>query len=196
MKTSNLQAHASDPKDHLMVWVVGFASFLRNHQREIAAKFWVTNTKRFESTDLELFLLTYVWDSTTHWFPRVFLVFFCCWPMGFLLDKKSSDRFVKRTPWKANGWYFVGWSFFSPDIFRFGRLVVPCPRRPYSAWPYPLQAGGDAEEIGDFCSKRFYLPGLLTWHLFQQGLEDDVPFNNRWRCTFPNASIPYVVAEW
>jgi len=60
VKTSNLQAHASDPKDHLMVWVVGFASFLRNHQRKIAAKFWVTNTKRFESTDLELFLLTYV----------------------------------------------------------------------------------------------------------------------------------------
>lgn len=69
MKTSNLQAHASDPKDHLMVWVVGFAvdlffggvaSFLRNHQRKIVAKFWVTNTKRFESTDLELFLLTYV----------------------------------------------------------------------------------------------------------------------------------------
>ena len=49
VKTSNLQAHASDPKDQLMVWVVDFAvdlyfgreaSFLRNHQRKIAAKFW------------------------------------------------------------------------------------------------------------------------------------------------------------
>ena len=73
----------------LTFFLGGFASFVRNHQRKIAAKFWVTNTKRFESTDLELFLLTYVWDSTTHVLTNgCFLCFFCCWPMGFFVGQK------------------------------------------------------------------------------------------------------------
>lgn len=62
-----------------------------------------------------------------YWPMGVSCVFFVVDQWGFLLDKKSSHRF-ERISWKANDWYFVGWSFFSPDIFRFGRLVVPIPK--------------------------------------------------------------------
>ena len=186
-----------------MVWVVGFAvdlffggeaSFLRNHQRKMGCqvlgneyqKIWIN---RFGVVLVDLCLrlhnplistgVSCVFFVVDHW------VF--CWtknhPIGLWLDPKAKD------------WYFVGWSFFSPDIFRFRRLGYSCWGDLTAHGRILCRRGEMLQEIGDFFQRDVTFLDLLTSHLFQEGLEDDVPLIQV-EVYVSECSIPYVVAEW
>ena len=94
----------------------GEASFLRNHQRKNCCQVLGNEYQKIWINRFGVVLVDHSLRLHNPLISTGVSCFFCCWPLGFLSDKKSSHRF-ERTPWKANDWYFVG------DLTAHGRIL-------------------------------------------------------------------------